>query len=95
MNNLHNKPQITTMPDIQQEKFQKIIAEYRAAGINWSDWARRHGFKVQTVKDVVNQRTKCVRGEAFEVAVALGLRPKPPPHLENLSGFKTTNPTHL
>ncbi len=62
------------------------VARYRAAGVRWSDWARRNGFKYQAVRDVVRGRSACSHGEAFRVAVAMGAIPEPPPELRHLSG---------
>ena len=69
----------------QREKLNRIVTQYRQAGVNWSAWARQHGFRLQAVKDVVCGRARCKRGESFRVAVALGAIPAPPPELQHLS----------
>lgn len=46
-------------------------------GVTVSDWARAHDFDPAVVFALLSGRTRGRRGKAFEVAVALKLRPAP------------------
>ena len=51
-----------------------------SAGINWSKWARLHGFRKHSVMKVVRGERACVRGECYRIAEALlqgAFRPMP------------------
>jgi len=50
---------------------------FRDEGVTLSDWARRHGFSRLSVYSALAGRTQGVRGEAHQVAVALGLKAPP------------------
>ena len=73
------------MPETTAQKIAEITDQYRAAGVNWRQWADSHGFRYNTVRDVIAGRSKCLRGETYRVAVALGALPPPPPELAHLS----------
>lgn len=53
---------------------REVKERFAFNGMCMTDWARRRGFSIQTVYDVVNGRLKGTRGEAYRVAVALGLK---------------------
>lgn len=53
------------------------LAKFRAQGESIAEWADRHGFERSLVYSVVSGKRKCLRGQSFKIAVALGLRPKP------------------
>lgn len=52
----------------------QVKAEFREAGVTFADWCRAHGFKEQTVKDLLRGLSKGHRGEAHRAAIALGLK---------------------
>lgn len=56
------------------ERCQQIKRHFEFRGASVADWARSHGFPPQAVYDVLNGRNMGRRGEAYRVAVALGLR---------------------
>lgn len=47
-------------------------------GQSIAQWAREHDFDYQTTGHVLAGRLQALRGEAFRVSVALGLRNPPP-----------------
>ncbi len=51
-----------------------IRAELDAQGMTITEWARQHGLKEQTVKDLLLGRIKGRYGEAHRAAVMLGLK---------------------
>ena len=53
---------------------EQIKRNFEFRGANVAVWARSHGFTPQAVYDVLNGRNLGKRGEAYRVAVALGLR---------------------
>lgn len=45
-----------------------------ARGISLAEWARQNGYKVRTVRAVVNGELKARRGTSHKIAVALGIK---------------------
>ena len=66
----------------RREAVAAAASKLEAAGVNWSQWARRHGFKKHNVMNVVRGRRACMRGESFRIAVALGAVPATSPREE-------------
>ncbi len=65
---------------------------FRDEGVTLSDWARRHGFSRLSVYSALAGRTQGVRGEAHQVAVALGLKAPPSGLIDSLgAGIGTAN----
>lgn len=56
------------------EKCAKIKRHFEFHGASVADWARAHGFAPKAVYAVLQGRNLGKRGEAYRVAVALGLR---------------------
>lgn len=52
---------------------------FKDQGIAVAQWAKEHKFNRQNVVDVLHGRSKCTRGEAHKIAVALGIKPEPKP----------------
>lgn len=50
------------------------LAEFRANGVAIVDWARTHGFSAPLVYAVLRGERKCLRGQSFEIAKALGMK---------------------
>lgn len=55
------------------------------SGISVAEWARANGFSSGLVYAVLDGRRKCLRGQSFRIAVALGLREGTPTSVEQLS----------
>lgn len=58
---------------------QQIRAEFAANGVSYSAWARQRGYSPNMVIAIVNDddrnpRLKCLRGDAHNIAVELGLK---------------------
>lgn len=53
---------------------QQVTAEFRAAGINVSEWARVNGFHRMTVLQLMSGKLQGRWGETHRCAVALGLK---------------------
>jgi len=53
---------------------EAVRAEFYRKGVTFSEWSKRHGFKYENVIAVMNGRTKCRRGQAHQIAIALGLK---------------------
>ncbi len=56
---------------------KKVKERFKAEGVSIAQWARAHGFNRLTVYRVLEGRVKGERGEAHNVAVALGLKSEP------------------
>ena len=56
----------------------KTIAEVRQdfsrKGASFADWATTHGIRPLAVYDLINGRTRGIRGDAHKAAVLLGLK---------------------
>ncbi|MFT3759004.1 DNA-binding protein [Thauera sp.] len=50
-------------------------AELRSKGISITQWAVANKFSPNLVFEVLGGRKKCVRGQAHEIAVRLGIKP--------------------
>jgi len=53
---------------------EEVKKEFSDHGIAISVWAREKGFSPGLVHQVLNGKTKCVRGESHNIAVSLGLK---------------------
>lgn len=58
---------------------KQIRDEFAASGVPYSSWARQRGYSPNMVIAIVNDdernpRLKCLRGEAHNIAVELGLK---------------------
>lgn len=53
---------------------EEIRREFALRGIAVSSWAREMGFSPGLVHQVLAGRLRCVRGQAHQVAVLLGLK---------------------
>lgn len=60
--------------DISQEKLEQRRDEFSQHGLTVSSWADANGFSRVDVYAVLSGRSKCVRGKAHLIAVALGLK---------------------
>jgi gp16 family phage-associated protein len=47
-------------------------------GVSISEWAELKGFPKEIVYAVLSGRSRGSRGQAYEVAVELGIKPRPP-----------------
>ena len=72
---------------------EEIRRLFRDEGVTLSDWARRHGFSRLAVYSALAGRTQGVRGEAHQVAVALGLKARPSGLIESLGAGTGTAST--
>ena len=53
---------------------REVKAEFDYRGESIAAWARREGYKLQTVYDVINGRQKARRGLSHDIAVKLGMK---------------------
>ncbi len=63
--------------DIPREKLELRRSEFAESGMTVSAWADAHGFSRVDVYAVLSGRSRCLRGKAHAIAVALGLRNPP------------------
>lgn len=52
----------------------EAAANLRSQGVNVAEWARARGFNRNLVYQVLAGKRKCLRGESFEIAKALGIK---------------------
>lgn len=52
----------------------QVLADFKAAGITVSEWARANSFHRMTVVDLLRGANQGLRGESHRCAVALGLK---------------------
>ena len=53
---------------------EQVLAEFKDAGITYSEWARANGFHRMTVVDLLRGARQGLRGETHRCAIALGLK---------------------
>jgi len=53
-------------------------AWFRDHGKSVTEWSMEKGFTPALVYSVLKGERKCLRGQSFKIAVALGIRPQPP-----------------
>lgn len=53
---------------------EQVLADFKAAGITLSEWARANGFHRMTVVDLLRGARQGLRGETHRCAVALGMK---------------------
>lgn len=58
----------------QLKTCDQVLADFKAAGIAVSEWARANGFHRMTVVDLLRGSHQGLRGESHRCAVALGLK---------------------
>jgi gp16 family phage-associated protein len=54
-----------------------VLLAFRQRGETISKWANARGFAPKLVYSVLSGNRKCLRGESFRVAIALGIKPSP------------------
>lgn len=54
----------------------QVKRHLRDQGKTLTQWAREHGFPRQEVYRVLNGQSKAYYGQAHQIAVALGLKPR-------------------
>lgn len=59
------------------DKLARVKARFVSEGVSIAEWARVRGFNVLTVYRVLSGKSKAVRGESHQIAVALGLNDTP------------------
>lgn len=62
-----------THEDVSAE--QLAWRRLRAQGVNVKAWALEQGFHPSVVYSVLRGQRKCLRGQSYRIAVALGLKP--------------------
>lgn len=67
------KRPIPELPD-RRRTADEARAELRRQGISISQWAIANGFSTNLVFEVLAGRKKCLRGQAHNIAVKLGLK---------------------
>lgn len=55
----------------------QVKARFKEQGTTITAWAESNGFRPHAVYQVLNGFTKSNRGNAHQIAVALGIKPQP------------------
>jgi gp16 family phage-associated protein len=66
----------------QVEETKNLIEQ---SGVSLSEWARANGFSTGLVYQVLAGKRKCMRGQSFRIAVALGIKGGAPLDVDQLS----------
>lgn len=65
-------------PEMQTQQSQPQhlgnLEAFRANGVVIADWARSKGFAPALVYAVLRGERKCLRGQSFDIAKALGMK---------------------
>lgn len=68
------------------QTLQDVRQAFESAGVSVSEWADANGFRRENVYALLAGRTKGRRGQAHQIAAALGL--KRATNISTLLGFK-------
>ena len=60
--------------DEKLKTIEEVKEDFSRKGIAFATWARAHGLRIPAVYDLINGRTRGVRGEAHKAAVLLGVK---------------------
>lgn len=63
----------------------EVRLAFSDSGVSIAEWARLNGFSTGLVYQVLEGRRKCMRGQSYKIAIALGLRGGAPLDAETLS----------
>lgn len=63
----------------------EVRSVFSDSGVSIAEWARVNGFSTGLVYQVLEGRRKCMRGQSYRIAIALGLRDGVPLDAETLS----------
>jgi len=55
------------------------------SGISIAEWARANGFSSGLVYQILDGKRKCMRGQSYRIAVALGLQAGRPASIKDLN----------
>lgn len=76
----------TPSPLLSPPDIRELIAN---SGVSVAEWARANGFSCGLVYQVLEGRRKCIRGQSYRIAVALGLKAGRPIDVTKLSHLLT------
>jgi gp16 family phage-associated protein len=66
------------VPETAEAPHARARQWFREQGLSVTEWSMARGFTPALVHVVLKGERKCLRGQSFKIAVALGLRPPPP-----------------
>lgn len=61
---------------ITQKQINAVRDQIRASGKSYREIAAEINTDYESIRNVLNGKSKCTRGKAHHIAVALGLKPK-------------------
>jgi gp16 family phage-associated protein len=70
---------------VNQNNLHEVRDAFAKAGVSVSAWAEANGFSRAITYQVLHGRIAGVRGQGFQIAVALGLRKATPMTVDELS----------
>lgn len=62
------------IPHIQSNTPSGSLQQYRDLGKTIAEWSADHGFNTKLVYAILRDERKCLRGESFRIAKALGMK---------------------
>jgi len=71
---------------LDPKRVADLNASIARSGANMSDWARRNGFSIKLVHEILSGRRSCVRGQSHRIAVMLGLKDGDLPDIDERLG---------
>jgi len=64
----------TNLSKSEDLAIKKAREYFNRTGQTLTGWAKKHGYSPCMVSAVLNGKTKCMRGQAHEIAVKLGIK---------------------
>jgi len=77
---------VTKRKGLDPERVARVRRSFDEQGIGISDWARRNGFKVKLVHEVLSGRRTCTRGQSHNIAILLDLKDGALPDIDQRLG---------
>src|SRR6185369_7841127 len=65
---------VKNIPDVRSSAANSPKREFLESGTCVAEWARQKGFNPRLVYQVLAGKRKCLRGQSFQIARALGMK---------------------
>lgn len=77
---------------LDPERVERARRRIALSGLNMSDWARRNGFSIKLVHEILAGKRPCVRGVSHRIAILLDLKDGKLPDIDERAGGLATEP---
>lgn len=75
---------------IDPARLKEVRLRIAMSGLTMAAWARRNGFPIRLVHEILSGRRSCVRGQSYRIAILLGLKDGDLPDIDQRLGGSPT-----